>query len=104
MTIFIFIVIILLQAVEYKCCTFDATLCIESVFLFCMTLTYKLAQCHAIVTVYVLICYYCNLIACDCPCQNGGTCSSPGNCACTSGWTGRCCETRESSAHIHAKQ
>ena len=28
-----------------------------------------------------------------CPCQNGGTCSTPDTCACVVGWTGQLCET-----------
>ena len=41
---------------------------------------------------------------CDCACQNGGSCTSPGVCTCDYGWTGRCCETREFCVHSPAKQ
>ena len=29
---------------------------------------------------------------CTQPCLNGGTCSAPDSCICTSGWTGKSCE------------
>ncbi len=29
---------------------------------------------------------------CDPPCKNGGTCASPGQCSCPTGWTGDQCE------------
>ena len=44
------------------------------------------------------------LTACSCACQNGGSCTSPGVCTCTIGWTGRCCETREFCVHDPAQQ
>ena len=33
-----------------------------------------------------------SLAVCSPSCQNGGTCTSPGRCTCTRGWTGTSCE------------
>ncbi|XP_068011999.1 epidermal growth factor-like protein 7 [Melanerpes formicivorus] len=35
----------------------------------------------------------CNRAVCWMPCQNGGSCTFPGRCACPPGWTGRACQT-----------
>ncbi|XP_027543667.1 epidermal growth factor-like protein 7 isoform X2 [Neopelma chrysocephalum] len=35
----------------------------------------------------------CNRALCWVPCQNGGSCTFPGRCACPPGWTGRACQT-----------
>ncbi|XP_075295708.1 epidermal growth factor-like protein 7 [Opisthocomus hoazin] len=35
----------------------------------------------------------CNRALCQVPCQNGGSCSFPGRCACPPGWTGPACQT-----------
>ncbi|KAM6297217.1 epidermal growth factor-like protein 7 [Aegotheles albertisi] len=35
----------------------------------------------------------CNRALCWMPCQNGGSCTFPGRCACLLGWTGRDCQT-----------
>ena len=35
------------------------------------------------------------LAVCTSACQNGGTCSAPNTCSCTSSWTGATCTTRE---------
>ncbi|XP_054853395.1 epidermal growth factor-like protein 7 [Eublepharis macularius] len=35
----------------------------------------------------------CNAAICHPPCQNGGKCLFPNECACPAGWTGRCCQT-----------
>ena len=35
------------------------------------------------------------LAVCTSACQNGGTCSAPNTCTCTSSWTGATCTTRE---------
>ncbi|NXG46922.1 EGFL7 protein, partial [Psilopogon haemacephalus] len=35
----------------------------------------------------------CNRALCWMPCQNGGSCTFPGRCACPPGWTGRACQT-----------
>ncbi|XP_054705164.1 epidermal growth factor-like protein 7 isoform X3 [Grus americana] len=39
----------------------------------------------------------CNRALCWVPCQNGGSCTFPGRCACPPGWTGRACQTGASS-------
>ena len=33
-----------------------------------------------------------SIAVCSPSCQNGGTCTSPGSCTCTRGWTGTSCE------------
>ncbi|XP_030317216.1 epidermal growth factor-like protein 7 [Calypte anna] len=35
----------------------------------------------------------CNRALCWVPCQNGGSCTFPGRCACLPGWTGPACQT-----------
>ncbi|NWH68314.1 EGFL7 protein, partial [Geococcyx californianus] len=35
----------------------------------------------------------CNRALCSVPCQNSGSCTFPGRCACPPGWTGRACQT-----------
>ncbi|NXE19176.1 EGFL7 protein, partial [Ardeotis kori] len=35
----------------------------------------------------------CNRALCGVPCQNGGSCTFPGRCACPLGWMGRACQT-----------
>ena len=59
--------------------------------------------------VYSIITVYCTCVCtpvwctsplscaaiCNVPCQNGGTCSAPGNCSCTAHWEGDNCEFRE---------
>ncbi|XP_074911974.1 epidermal growth factor-like protein 7 [Buteo buteo] len=35
----------------------------------------------------------CDRALCWVPCQNGGSCTFPGRCACPPGWTGRACQT-----------
>jgi len=42
----------------------------------------------------VLYLFFCSAV-CTSPCQNGGTCSSPNTCTCTSQWTGFTCTIRE---------
>ena len=34
---------------------------------------------------------------CASSCQNGGTCTAPNTCTCTSSWTGGMCTTRKSN-------
>ena len=42
------------------------------------------------------------LAQCTGGCQNGGTCTSPGVCTCTPGWTGANCEAGEIVTEINA--
>ncbi|NWS75548.1 EGFL7 protein, partial [Crotophaga sulcirostris] len=35
----------------------------------------------------------CNRALCSVPCQNGGSCTFPGRCACSPGWMGPACQT-----------
>ena len=37
---------------------------------------------------------------CDPVCANGGNCTSPGVCTCTSGWDGPSCETGDGIIHM----
>lgn len=41
---------------------------------------------------------FCLAALCWVPCQNGGSCTFPGRCACPPGWTGRACQTGMSCA------
>lgn len=41
---------------------------------------------------------FCLAALCWVPCQNGGSCTFPGRCACPPGWTGRACQTGTSCA------
>ena len=76
----------------YAClhvCIYASTLVGIKLYLVILLLLYSNPDC--------LLLYYVLLYAAVCApaCQNGGVCTSPGQCACGHGWTGSRCDIRK---------